>query len=80
MDLNALHSKRLQLFGVSNKMRNTAHRIAAAQALERDLLPLLADGRVTPWVDQVFAFDDLPAAQQCMQGNQHMGKLVLRVD
>ena len=80
IDLNALHSKRLQLFGVSNKMRNTAHRIAAAQALERDLLPMLADGRVTPWVDQVFAFDDLPAAQQCMQSNQHMGKLVLRVD
>ena len=80
IDLNALHSKRLQLFGVSNKMRNTAHRIAAAQALERDLLPMLADGRVTPWVDQVFAFDDLPVAQQCMQSNQHMGKLVLRVD
>ena len=80
IDLNALHSKRLQLFGVSNKMRNTAHRIAAAQALERDLLPLLADGRVTPWIDQVFALDDLPAAQLCMQSNQHMGKLVLRVD
>lgn len=80
IDLNALHSKRLQLFGVSNKMRNTSHRIAAAQALERDLLPMLADGRVTPWVDQVFAIDDLPAAQRCMQGNQHMGKLVLRVD
>ena len=80
MDLNALHSKRLQLFGVSNKMRNTAHRIAAAQALERDLLPMLADGRVTPLVDQVFALDDLPAAQRCMQDNQHLGKLVLRVD
>ena len=80
MDLNALHSKRLQLFGVSNKMRTTAHRVAAAQALERDLLPMLADGRVTPWVDQVFAFDDLPAAQLCMQANRHLGKLVVRVD
>ena len=75
-----LFRSRLQLFGVSNKMRNTAHRIAAAQALERDLLPMLADGRVTPWVDQVFALDDLPAAQRCMQDNQHLGKLVLRVD
>jgi NADPH:quinone reductase-like Zn-dependent oxidoreductase len=80
MDLNALHSKRLQLFGVSNKMRTTAHRVAAAQALERDLLPMLSDGRVTPWVDQVFAFDDLPAAQLCMQANRHLGKLVVRVD
>jgi hypothetical protein len=80
IDLGALHSKRLQLFGVSNKMRTVTHRIAAAQALERDLLPLLADGRVTPLVDQVFALDDLPAAQQCMQSNQHLGKLVVRVD
>jgi NADPH:quinone reductase-like Zn-dependent oxidoreductase len=61
-------------------MRKMSHRIAAAQALERDLLPMLADGRVTPWVDQVFALDDLPVAQQCMQGNQHLGKLVVRVD
>jgi NADPH:quinone reductase-like Zn-dependent oxidoreductase len=80
IDLGALHKKRLQLFGVSNKMRKLSHRIAAAQALERDLLPLIADGRVTPLVDQVFALDDLPAAQQCMQANQHLGKLVVRVD
>ncbi len=79
IDLGALHSKRLQLFGVSNKMRTVSHRIAAAKALERDLLPMLADGRVTPLVDQVFALDDLPAAQQCMQSNQHLGKLVVRV-
>ena len=80
MDLGALHSKRLQLFGVSNKMRTMSHRIAAAQALERDLLPMVADGRVTPLVDQIFSLDDLPAAQQCMQSNQHLGKLVVRVD
>ncbi len=79
IDLGALHKKRLQLFGVSNKMRKLSHRIAAAQALERDLLPLIADGRVTPLVDQVFALEDLPAAQQCMQANQHLGKLVVRV-
>jgi NADPH:quinone reductase-like Zn-dependent oxidoreductase len=80
MDLGALHSKRLQLFGVSNKMRTMSHRIAAAQALERDLLPMVVDGRVTPLVDQVFALDDLPSAQKIMQGNQHLGKLVVRVD
>ncbi len=80
IDLGALHSKRLQLFGVSNKMRTVSHRIAAAKALERELLPMLADGRVTPLVDQVFSLDDLPLAQQCMQSNQHLGKLVVRVD
>jgi len=28
----------------------------------------------------VFSLDDLPSAQQIMQGNQHLGKLVVRVD
>ena len=80
IDLGALHSKRLQLFGVSNKMRTMSHRIAAAKALESNLLPMLADGRVTPLVDQIFALDELPIAQHCMQSNQHLGKLVVRVD
>jgi NADPH:quinone reductase-like Zn-dependent oxidoreductase len=79
IDLEALHKKRLQLFGVSNKMRTLAHRIAAAQAFGRDLLPLLADGRVVPVVDQVFALEDLPAAQRRMEANEHLGKLVVRV-
>ena len=33
LDLLSLHKKRLHIYGVSNKMRNMSHRIAAAQAL-----------------------------------------------
>lgn len=79
IDLEALHRKRLRLFGVSNKMRDVGHRVAAAQAFARDLLPLLASGQVVPLVDRVFPLEDLPAAQACMQGNQHLGKVVVRV-
>lgn len=79
LDVLALHKKRLQLFGVSNKLRQMSHRIAAARAVTRDLLPMAADGRIVPLVDQVFAFDALPAAQQAMQANTHLGKIVLRV-
>jgi NADPH:quinone reductase len=77
MDLLALHKKRLQLYGVSNKLRTHAHRIAAAGALTRDLLPLIADGRLRPLVDRVFPFDRLEAAKACMDENQHVGKLVI---
>ena len=45
----------------------------------KDLLPAMADGRIQPLVDSVFAFDDLPAAQARMQANQHLGKIVLRI-
>ena len=66
--------------GRSRPSTYQSHLLHLLQALERHLLPMLADGRVTPLVDKVFALDDLPAAQQCMQGNQHIGKLVVRVD
>lgn len=79
LDVLALHKKRLQLFGVSNKMRQMSHRIAAARAVTRDLLPMAGDGRIVPLVDQVFDFDALPAAQQAMEGNTHLGKIVLRI-
>jgi NADPH:quinone reductase-like Zn-dependent oxidoreductase len=79
LDVLALHRKRLQLFGVSNKMRQMTHRVAAARALARDLLPMAADGRIAPVVDRVHDFAELPAAQRAMESNAHLGKLVLRV-
>ena len=79
IDLAALHKKRLQLFGVSNKLRTVAHRVAAGQEFRRDLLPLIASGRVVPIVDRVFPFEQLEAAKQCMDENAHLGKLVIAV-
>ena len=69
IDLQALHARRLTLFGVSNKMRNADQRAAG--------VPAFGDGRIRPLIDRVFPFDDLPAAQAHMQANQHLGKIVL---
>ena len=80
IDLAALHRKRLQLFGVSNKLRQLPHRKAAAQAFRRDLLPLMQAGRVVPLVDQVFGFAQLPEAVRAMDESRVLGKLVLEVD
>ena len=79
IDLQALHARRLTLFGVSNKLRSADQRAAGVPAFVADLLPAIADGRIRPLVDRVFDFDDLAAAQACMQANAHVGKLVLRI-
>ena len=79
IDIQALHAKRLTLFGVSNKLRNADQRAAGVPAFAAQVLPMLADGRIQPIVDKVFAFDDLPAAQAHMQQNQHLGKIVLQI-
>jgi NADPH:quinone reductase-like Zn-dependent oxidoreductase len=79
IDLQALHVKRLTLFGVSNKMRSADQRAAGVPGFKADLLPVIADGRIRPLVDRVFPFDELAAAQAHMEANQHLGKIVLKI-
>ena len=79
IDLQALHAKRLVVFGVSNKLRDVEQRAAGIPAFRADLLPAIADGRIRPLVDRVFAFDELEAARACMEENRHLGKIVLRI-
>lgn len=78
IDLDALHAKRLRLFGVSNKLRTPAQRAATVRGFVSDLLPAIADGRIKPLIDRAFRFDELPAAKAYMESDAHVGKLVLR--
>jgi NADPH2:quinone reductase len=77
IDLQALHAKRLTLFGVSNKLRSPEQRAEGVPRFTADVLPALADGRIAPLVDRVFPFEQLGEAKAAMEANQHLGKLVL---
>ena len=77
MDIQALHAKRLTLFGVSNKLRNAEQRAQSLPAFRSQVLPMLAQGQCIPVVDQSFAFDDLVQAKAFMDNNQQVGKVVL---
>ena len=79
IDLQALHAKRLTLFGVSNKMRTADQRAAGVPAFVADWLPAFADGRIRPLIDRVYPFDELAAAQARMESNAHVGKIVLKI-
>jgi len=78
IDIQALHMKRLQLFGVSNKLRTAEQKATSVTAFVADVLPAITDGRIRPFVDKIFEFGDLPAAKAYMEENRHMGKIVLR--
>jgi NADPH:quinone reductase len=79
IDLEALHAKRLTLFGVSNKMRSAEHRGSAVPAFVRDMVPAFAAGRIRPIVDRVFPFEHLGEAREFMQADRHLGKIVLEI-
>ncbi|TMH10876.1 MAG: zinc-binding dehydrogenase, partial [Betaproteobacteria bacterium] len=78
-DIQALHVKRLTLFGVSNKMRSAEQRAAGVPGFVADLLPAIAAGRIRPVVDKVYPFDQLAAAKAYMESNRHLGKIVLAI-
>jgi NADPH:quinone reductase len=77
LDIQALHAKRLTLFGVSNKLRTPDQRAAGVPAFVADLVPHFAAGRIRPVIDRVFAFEELAAAKAHMEANRHVGKIVL---
>jgi len=80
IDIQALHAKRLTLFGVSNKQRTAEQRAAGVPAFVADLMPAFADGRIRPVIDRVYPFGELVAARAHMESNQHLGKIVLKGD
>jgi len=79
LDLNALHSRRLHVFGVSARYRPVAERAEGLRRLQSELLPAFADGRIRPLVDRVFALDELREARTYMESDRHIGKIVLSI-
>jgi NADPH:quinone reductase-like Zn-dependent oxidoreductase len=79
IDLEALHAKRLTVFGVSNRLRSAEQRSATVRGFVADLLPAIADGRIEPLIDRVFGFDELAAAKDYMESDSQVGKIVVRM-
>jgi NADPH:quinone reductase-like Zn-dependent oxidoreductase len=79
IDLEAVHAKRLTLFGVSNKLRSKEQRSAAVPRFVAEVMPHVAAGRIKPQIDRVIAFSQLPDAKARMEAGDHVGKIVLRM-
>ena len=80
IDIEALHTKRLTLFGVSNRLRTPEQRAVTVRAFAADILPLISGRKIRPLVDRVFPFSELPAAKNYMESNAHLGKIAVRMD
>ena len=79
IDLETVHGKRLQIFGVSNALMSAPERAEAMRGFARDILPGFAEGRITPLIDKVFPFNELPAAKAYVETNAQLGKVVVKV-
>jgi len=69
--------KRLTVTGSTLRVRPVAFKAAIAQALLRQVWPLLADGRIKPVVHAVFPAAQAAKAHAAMQASDHVGKIIL---
>jgi NADPH:quinone reductase-like Zn-dependent oxidoreductase len=79
LDIEALHAKRLKLFGVSNKHRSAEGRAVTVRGVIADFLPYFAAGRIRPLIDRVYRLDELPQAKAFVESDAHLGKVVVRM-
>lgn len=77
IDLQALHTKRLTLFGVSNKKRSADQKAEHVPLFKQQILPLIKQGKIPTLVDRVLPFGELMQAKNMMEAGEHVGKIVL---
>lgn len=71
--------KRLVLTASTLRAQSAAQKANIANELKREVMPLLADGRVSPVIDRIVDFADVAAAHARMESGEHIGKIVLRL-
>lgn len=79
VDFRRLMIKRLTHTGSTLRSRPIADKAAMAHALERQIWPLIAAGKIKPVIDRTFPLKEAGAAQALMESSDHIGKIVLTV-
>jgi len=79
VDFRRIMLKRLTHTGSTLRSRSDADKAAIARAVEQNVWPLIAAGRVRPVMDRTFALADAAAAHARMETSRHIGKIVLVV-
>ncbi|HEY9038459.1 MAG TPA: NAD(P)H-quinone oxidoreductase [Roseovarius sp.] len=81
VELNFAHvmMRRLKITGSTLRPQNDIAKAAIAEALLRNVWPLLAAGRIAPVMDSTYALADAAKAHAYMESSAHIGKIVLKV-
>jgi len=79
LDMMRVMLKRLTLTGSTLRIRSTEVKGAIARAVEAQVLPLIASGKVKVVIDSSYPLREASSAHARMESSQHIGKIVLVV-
>jgi len=77
IDLGDVLRRRLTITGSTLRARQVEEKGAIADALRREVWPLLEEGRVKPVIYRTFPLAEAAAAHHLMESSEHVGKIVL---
>ncbi len=78
LPLGILLARRARLLGTVLRSRPLEEKAELAQKFTAHVMPLFADGRLVPVVDEVMPMSEVREAHRRMEKNQTFGKIVLR--
>lgn len=77
LDLRRVLSRRVTITGSTLRPRSVEEKGSIAEALHREVWPLLESGRVKPVVHRTFPLTQASEAHRLMESSEHVGKIVL---
>jgi NADPH:quinone reductase len=77
IDLRQVFGRRLHIIGTVLRARPLDEKVAATAAFVREVVPLLATGRIKPVIDAFFPLEQIAEAHRRVESNTTFGKVVL---
>jgi NADPH2:quinone reductase len=79
VNMGMILTKRLTLTGSTLRARTVAQKAEVADAVRKNIWPLLAAGRVRPVIHATFPLAEASEAHRLMETSNHIGKIVLTI-
>ncbi len=80
VNLGLLMSKRIQIRGCTLRTRTLEEKLGVTRRFSTQVVPLFANGKVKPIVEQVYAVQEIGEAHKAMAANKNFGKLIVKID
>lgn len=80
LNIMQMMQKRISIMGSTLRSRDKIFKTALTKEIKEKILPLLAKRHLVPVIHQVFSLEKASEAHKLMESNQHIGKIILKVD
>lgn len=79
INLSLLMTKRIRVTGTVLRSRPMHEKEIVTDKFNKEVIPLLAAGKIRPVIDRIFPMEQAAEAHKYMESNQNFGKILLKI-